>query len=136
MRREPGWRERLTDVVKRYDGDAFEWGRSDCAHFARDCVLAVSGKNILQFGFDGNYTNRVAFRIRLKRNGFRSIEAATEDAMKRLDFAEIPPRFSIEGDLGITADDVLAIRFATGFIARDEDGNFRTAKVRRAWRID
>jgi len=136
MRRVDDWNARLASVVKRYAHEPFEWGRTDCAHFARDCVLAVSGKNILQFGFDGNYSNRIACRYRLKQRGFCDAEAALEDAMRRLDFVEIPPKFAVEGDVGITADNALAIRFASSFVARDHDGRFRAVAVRRAWRID
>lgn len=136
MRRKPDWREKIAAVVSRYALEPFEWGRTDCAHFARDCVQAINGENILQFGFDGNYTSRLQLKYRLIQRNYRTIGQATADAMQRLGFREIPPRFAIEGDVGVTADGVLAVRFAQGFLARDDTGRFYTTPVSKAWRID
>lgn len=138
-RRKDDWRECLGAVVRRYESEPFEWGRTDCAHFARDCVRAICGLDILKigrFGFDGNYDSRLAMAITLRHNGYKSIGAALAASMEAHGFEEIPPRFAIEGDLGITADEVIAVRFAQGFLARDERGRFFTTPVSKSWRVD
>lgn len=139
MSRDPQSLEAVKAIVARYSAEPFEWGRTDCAYFARDCVLAISGKNILRigrFGFDGNYDSRLAVCVRLRQNGFRSVGQALAASMAAHGFEEIPPRFAIEGDVGLTADEIIAVHFGRGFIARVEPGVWRVVKVSRAWRVD
>ena len=48
---------------------------------------------------------------------------------------EIDPRFAQVGDIGVTRDDVLAVRVLIGFVARRPDGSFGKANVVAAWAV-
>lgn len=128
------WPERLKATIAHFEGKPWAWGESDCAVFAAACVEAITGRNVLGT-FRGAYASRLTAAARLRGRGFRTVRAAAEHALIRLGAQEIDPRFAQVGDVGVTADDVLAVRLALGFVARRPDGSFGKANVVAAWAV-
>lgn len=132
MKRVPNWEKELLSVVESYEGAAWQYGRTDCAHFAGDCVLAITGQDPLG-RFRGNYTNRLEAWSRLRVRKFKNLSDATAAALEALGCKEGEPACSMPGDVGITADGVLCVRFVCGFIARADDGTFKKVSPVRSW---
>ena len=64
----PDWPDRLADAIKAASGREFLWGSHDCALFAADCALAISGVDPIAH-VRGEYSSaRGAARV-LKRLG-------------------------------------------------------------------
>lgn len=47
IRRLPDWPERLAAFIEERRHVPFEWGRNDCATFAADALLAITGVDVL-----------------------------------------------------------------------------------------
>lgn len=123
MARVKNWWPALQAVVARYDGEPFEWGRTDCAHFAADCVKAVTGRDLLGT-IRNNYRSRLTAAARLRGLGFDGADEMIEAVFARQSWPQGVPECSQVGDVGVTADGVLCVRFPKGFIARAEGGEF------------
>lgn len=134
MSRVPDWSERLNVTIAHFQGKPWAWGESDCAVFAAACVEAVTGRNVLGT-FRGAYGSRLTAAARLRGRGFRCVREAAACALTRIGATEIDPRFAQVGDIGITADDVLAVRLVLGFVARRPDGSFGKAHAVTAWAV-
>lgn len=132
--RVPDWWPRLKATVQEFEGRPFVWGESDCACFAAACVQAITGRDSLGT-FRGAYSSRLTAFARLRYRGFRTVGAAAGAALEAIGAEEIPARFAAVGDIGVTPDDVLAVRMPAGFIARRPDGSFGVAKIERAWAV-
>lgn len=126
MARVENWWPALQAVVKEYEPQPFKWGRTDCAHFAADCVRAITGREVLGT-IRNNYHSRLTAAARLRALKYRDIEDMVEAVFKRENWPEGIPACSQTGDVGITINGILCVRFPVGFIARCESGEF--AKV-------
>lgn len=135
MKRRDDWHPRLTAVLKSYDGVPFEWGKTDCAHLAADCIEAVTGADFLGT-YRGNYSSRLTAAGRINGRRHKSMLEAVAAEMKRIGAEEVPPGFARVGDVGLSTCNTLCVRVPLGFIARADDGAFKkVAAVQAAWRI-
>ena len=132
--RVPDWWPKLRATVTEWEGRPFVWGEADCACFAAACVEATTGVDLM-LGRRGLYRSRLQAAARLKWWSAGSVETAVTDALRAINAPEVPPWAAMCGDLGLTADDVLAVRMPAGFIARGPDGTYGVASVRKAWAI-
>jgi hypothetical protein len=57
LKRKPGWQERLTALVAEREHLPFAPGVNDCVLFAADCVLAVTGVDLVPEGVRGAYSD-------------------------------------------------------------------------------
>lgn len=94
MIRMPDWEQRLAAYLDPLMADAaFEWGRRDCALFAADAVLTMTGEDIAA-AFRGRYTTAHGSLRALKRYGagdLRSTFSAT--------LPSVPVGYARRGDL-------------------------------------
>jgi len=134
MKRVDTWESDLRRVVLSYAGRPFVWGESDCACFAADCVAAISGVDPLA-PYRGTYSGRLGATARMLFRSYRSVAQAAGAELQKAGARPIDPRAARAGDVGVTADDVLAIRLSRGFMARDKAGRFYTTPVVRAWSV-
>lgn len=128
------WEAALIAVPERYSALPFELGKTDCAHFAFDCAEAVLGRDIMG-SFRNSYTGRLSGAARLHFRGCRTVAQGADYLIKAAGGFGIDPRAARVGDIGATADDILAVRFPHGFVARGTDGKFYKTPVVRAWYI-
>lgn len=134
MKRVDKWENELRAVVLSYAGRPFVWGQSDCAHFAADCVRAVTGVDALA-AYRGRYASRLGAAARMLFRSHRSVASAAGAELQKAGAVPVDPRAARNGDIGITADDVLAVRLSRGFIARDKAGRFYAASAVHAWKV-
>lgn len=134
LKRCDNWYPRIVAIQSNYYMRPFRWGETDCAHFAADCVEAMTFDDLLKL-FRGRYHSRLTAFSRLHFRGYRSVTEALAATMAASHCPEIPPALSRYGDVGVTADHVIAVRFPKGFIARVEQGHFAIARVERAWSV-
>lgn len=134
MHRVPEYWPRLKAVVLRYDGAPWKWGESDCGHFAADCIEAVTGRDVLGT-LRGAYSSRLQCAARLLARGYRSPTEAAHGLILAAGGYAIDPRAARVGDIGVTADHVLAVRLPIGFVARLQTGKLAVIPVVKAWKI-
>lgn len=79
MRRLPDWPERLISAVRAAEGRPFSWGSVDCAHFAADCCLAITGHDPIA-PWRGGYDSEFGWRRLMVEHGFAD-PAAWADAV-------------------------------------------------------
>lgn len=97
--RRPDWRSRLSACIDGALQRPFEWGRHDCALFAAEAVLAMTGTDPA-VGFRGNYSSaRGAMKI-LGRGGY---DDHVDYAAARL--PELHPALAATGDIAVIAAD-------------------------------
>lgn len=132
MMRKPDWRDQLQVIVSAYRNEPWTWGESDCAHFVADCILAMTGVEILGT-FRNNFSSRLSCAARLRAKGYRSVEQWAEATFANFGCPEGIPACSQVGDAGITSEGIMCIRLAQGFVARTESGQFAIVKPARSW---
>ena len=136
MRRTPDWPERLADAVRAARARPFAWGEHDCALFAFDCVLAMTGEDHLA-AFRGRYRSaKGAVRALRRIGGVKTLEELTTRILKRPALPETAQRgdlVMIDGELGPTLGICLGARSA--FAGPDGLVFAPTATVRRAWSV-
>jgi hypothetical protein len=72
----PDWHRRLDELVRARLDAPFAWGTNDCAMFAADCVMALTGEDFLA-EFRGTYrTALAAARILEAHGGLRGLVEA------------------------------------------------------------
>lgn len=131
----PDWWERLQTTVRNYEGAPWVWGETDCAMFAAACVFAVRGVDPSKT-WRGIYDTRLGSVSRLMHRGHRTLAAAAHAELTKLGAIEIDPHAAQCGDIGVTIDDILAVRLPRGFIARRETGDYGVARyIQKAWAI-
>jgi hypothetical protein len=122
----------------------FAWGQHDCALFAADGVLALTGVDIAA-EFRGKYPDETGALAAIKTiaGGATIADAAAWCAAKH-GFAELAhPKMAQRGDLvvfqGATGGNVAGLVHLSGqLVAAGEDGLYRfpISKVLRAWHYD
>ena len=75
------WPERLHDVIRAAKKAEFKWGKNDCALFACDCILAMTGIDHAK-KFRGKYSTRKGAATALKK--IESVDDIAELADKYL----------------------------------------------------
>ena len=69
-----GWEKRLMAEVRAAEKKQFQWGVFDCALFAADCVMAITGDD-LAAEFRGQYTTAKGSLKALKMYGAGDLES-------------------------------------------------------------
>ena len=134
MKRRPDWREKLERTIREYENAPWIWGATDCAHFMGDCVKAVTDVDPIA-KLRGRYDTRLSCMARIRAHGFRSVEAMAAAVFTELGCPEGLPPCSQVGDVGVTNDGILCVRIGTGFVARNELGQFSKVVPVRSWCI-
>lgn len=93
----PDWQALLSAEIARALRRRFEWGVNDCALFAADAILAMTGEDPAE-GWRGRYTTARGARRILHRAGYGSQVAVAA----RL-FARVPPASARVGDIAVLA---------------------------------
>jgi hypothetical protein len=92
------WPERLNALIALRCSRPFAWGEHDCALFACDAVLAMTGADPAAW-FRGRYrTRRGAYRL-LKTFGGAGLAATWEKIAAQRGLPEIAPAFARRGDV-------------------------------------
>lgn len=129
------WPERLSDAIEAARGRPFSWGEHDCALFAADCALAITGRDPLA-AVRGSYgTAQGAARV-LRRLGCADLGALAA----LIGGPEIPVAWARRGDWMLAPqDDEKALGVCLGLKAAfvtTQGLTFRpTIKCAAAWRI-
>ncbi len=97
--RRPDWRPRLSALVADRLQRRFEWGVHDCALFAADAILAITGTDPAR-DWRGRYTSARGARKLLRARGFAD-KAALLSAL----LPEVPPARAAVGDIALLGDD-------------------------------
>lgn len=137
----PDWQERLTDFLHDRREMPFAWGSNDCALFACDAVLAMTGTDLAEWFRLHPYGTALdgARRIREFTNGGTLADVASIMA-GCFGIAEIKPSFAMLGDVVISegpAGPMLGIHggdiawFAGEFRLDERD----TGECLQAWKI-
>lgn len=121
-------------VSASYASRPFTWGSTDCAHFAADCVEAITGRDLLGT-LRGAYAGRLGAMARIRARGYRDIPGAVAGFLEAAGAARIDPRAAGPGDIGITAEGIVCVRFPAGFLARTERGLYGRVVPVTAWAI-
>jgi hypothetical protein len=132
--RRPDWWPRLQMVLRDWEQKPFTWGETDCAHFMAACIEATTGADVLGT-WRGAYSSRLTFVARLRGRGHRSVETAVRDALAALGGESIDPRAGTVGDVGVTHDGVICVRFPAGWLARHVNGAYSIVQPSKAWAI-
>jgi hypothetical protein len=140
LRRAESWPEFLAAFIEARKCRAFEWGAHDCALFACDAVLEMTGVDLAE-DFRGQYSDAVS-ALRVIRRTALGVGELAENLAANFGIAEVPPALARRGDivlfdgehgetLGIVALDGCHV------LAPAEDGldTRPLAIATRAWRI-
>jgi hypothetical protein len=149
--RRADWPERLAEVVKVATGRPFSWGENDCALFAADCAMAMTGVDPLAH-VRGEYSSELGAARVLRRLGCDDVAQLADQVIgARIDvgFAQRGDWLMIEeervaGNALTTADagrrkTVCALGVCLGaqgaFHGPDGMGHVRTLACRAAWPV-
>lgn len=139
LTRFPDWHARLATEIERARSRTFEWGKFDCALFACDCVLAVTGVDPAA-EFRGTYSTEDEARKLLGTEGLDGFASAIAG---KTELKEISPTFAQRGDVVLVENgDPTRALGVVGLDGRfvlcaSEPGLARVPMKRwlRAWRI-
>lgn len=146
LRRMIGWEARLAAEIERARSRVFDWGVFDCALFAADCALAMTGDDPADV-FRGKYKTARGAYGQLRR--FAGLgpgvtpDAALEATLTKICGAVHAPAFGRRGDaatvatpsglaagvIGLDGTVVHAVGPATGFV------DLPRAAALRCWRV-
>lgn len=116
-RRHADWPERLAAIVEERRTAPFYWGGNDCAGFAADVTVTLTGEDPAAW-IRGHYADEAMLEaILIERGGF---EVAVAQTMADFGAPECPPAFAMRGDwalveagnqtyVGVVLDDRVAI---------------------------
>lgn len=133
MKRLRDWQSRLDAVISARRGAPFAWGTNDCALFACDCAIAVTGSDPAD-GLRGQYkTDQGATRL-MKRNG--GMEAIADSRLGD----RIAPLMAQVGDVGMIYMEgrpMLAVCVGSHWLAPGPDGlvAMPISAASTAWRV-
>lgn len=129
------WQERLEALVASRIDAPFAWGINDCALFAADAVLAMTGEDPAADA-RGTYSDeKGALRTIKKMGGLEGIAAT------RAGGVEVPPMSARVGDIVLgTLGDVTCLGVCGGvsWIAPSRDGGLLPVSMSlavKAWRV-
>lgn len=107
-RRLPDWPERLAAYIDARRRQPFAWGQQDCALFAADAVLAITGRDLAR-PWRGRYRSAAGAARILREQG--GLHGMADDALPRLPHVGQAQR----GDLLLVdIDGVLSLGVVTG----------------------
>lgn len=142
MNRYPDWEIRLYNLLNKRAKQSFQWGKHDCALFACDCILAMTGDDAAAW-FRGKYRGcHGARRIIRKFTKGYGLESLTDTITRQHHFYEVPVAKAQRGDLLLLDSPLgptLGIVSLDGFRAYAASlqglDTFSVLAARRAWRI-
>ena len=142
MQRNPDWERSLHAVLVNRAKEPFAWGTHDCALFACDCILAMTGIDAAAW-FRGKYRNHNgARRIIRKFTGGFGLESLADTIARQHRVHEVPVTKAQRGDLLLLDSPLgptLGIVSLDGFRAYAASPHgleeFPVLHARRAWRI-
>lgn len=76
MKKLHDWQVRFEQFVAERTAKPFTWGTNDCAIFAADCVLAITGVDVALPAFRQHATERQAARVLRRHGGVLGIATA------------------------------------------------------------
>lgn len=122
MTRFPDWPDRLHAFLDAANSRRFSWGRHDCALFACDAALAITGDD-LAAPLRGRYETALGAARALKRFAGGELAETAEKIAADHGIAEVPVTFAQRGDIALVdadlpedADDRGAIRHALAVV--------------------
>ena len=126
-----GWESRLTDAIEAARHCPFVWGTHDCALFAADVVLAITGVDYAET-LRGNYSTRHEAMATIMALGYRSLSGYIGTL-----FNEVPTSQARRGDL-VLFDNSLGVcaGHVSFFVAESGLDSRQTAECERAWAIE
>lgn len=137
MKRIKSWRSALHEAIEQHRRKAFAFdSQSDCAMFAADCVLAMTGED-LAADFRGRYSTQTGAIRALKGAGFGGLAdlvASRLDDVQPIrarvgDVAFIPDESPFGGALGIVIGENIAVCHPAGI------GSVPRTLMTRAFRV-
>ena len=69
----PDWQTRMEAFVRERMHQPFAWGSNDCAIFASDCVMAITGQDPAPAGLRRHRTAKQAYRAIARHGGLGAI---------------------------------------------------------------
>ena len=141
LKRFEDWPVRLDAYLAFMADESFSWGSNDCALFACNVVLELTGTDVAK-RFRNKYKTKQAALSTMKKYAGKGLEAVAVKIAARFKVEEITPRTARRGDmvlLGATEGPTLAIVCLNGteVTAPGPVGLVRwpMAAARRAWRV-
>lgn len=127
-----GWETRLAAQVEAVRSKPFEWGRHDCATWAADVRLALTG-NDAAAAWRGRYRSRRGALRRMRHMGFQTMEAGVTSI---LGAPLATPLLAQRGDV-VMIDDALGVCIGAValFLAPEGLTERPVADCRLAWRV-
>lgn len=101
--RKHDWPERLSALISARLHEPFEWGKNDCALFAADAVLAMTGHDPAE-ALRGRYRTARGAKRALKRIGITELADIPRYFIGEI-AAEIPLKMAGRGDVILTKND-------------------------------
>lgn len=134
IKRTDDWLIRLHEAVEAQRHDQFAWGERDCALFAADCVLAMTGTDPAK-GFRGRYKTSQGAALALKRAGHMTLADMASSVL-----TGIPVALASTGDVAAWEDDgnlVLGVFIGERVMGRMTHGlgTVDRSVVTMAWRV-
>jgi hypothetical protein len=134
------WEEKLSVFLGERADQSFEWGRNDCALFACDAALAMTGVD-LAADFRGRYDSDLsAARVIIAFTSGGDLEDLAVKVAQQFELEEVKPLFARRGDIVLVPSEdgrkALAIVSTDGWhIVGPGPRKFELSDVERAWRI-
>jgi len=137
LQRREDWPEQLAALVESRLHTPFAWGTNDCAVFAADAVLAITGTD-LAADWRGQYASEQAARSMRSASGHLAsgdIVAALYDMAHRLLGPAVPPLMARRGDVVLVEHDVgHSLAVCVGSVAAAPGRRGVVMVERDAWR--
>ena len=130
------WATALAVFLESRDKAPFVWGANDCALFAADAVLAITGHDL---GSDrGRYRTAKGAAGVLRRHGVDSVGALAERRLLAVSAPPVAVEFARRGDVGVAAlegRETLVIRISGAWIGPGAEGTLTVPVASRAWAV-
>ncbi len=98
MTRHPDWPERLKAAIEDARDLPFAWGTNDCALFACNVILEITGVDFAA-EFRGRYDDRRGAIRTLNEIAGLGLEALADHLAEKHNIAEVPVAFAQRGDV-------------------------------------
>lgn len=135
VRRREDWPERLLAFVRSREHTPFAWGANDCALFAADAALAMTGHDFVA-AFRGRYTTALGAMKVLRSNGVEDLAGHLGQMLGE----PVPPMLARRGDVVLfeaVSGPALGVVMGSRAAAAGPDGVawIPASCWQRAWRV-
>ena len=140
MERCPDWPERLKAAIESARDEPFAWGTNDCALFACNVILEITGVDFAE-EFRGRYRSRRGAIRALNKIAGLGLEKLADHLADREGIAEVPVAFAQRGDVMLMdtpTGPALGICIGGEVAAPQENAGLAfvpAATARRAWAL-